>query len=152
METYEMLKLSNKGLYGVKALYVLARNYGNEPITIKEISRSQGLPVPFLEQVLHQLKTEGIVKSRRGVNGGYVLSDAPGNITIGDVIRALEGPIALCDCLLKAEDGTEREKEAHCVTSGLYRMLGQKVEEAFDSVTLNDLASERIDEVYVGTC
>ncbi len=152
MEICEMMKLSNKGLYGVKALYVLARNYGNAPMTIKEISRRQGLPVPFLEQVLHQLKIEGIVKSRRGVNGGYVLSDDPGNITIGDVIRALEGPIALCDCLLKMDEGAEREKESHCVTSGLYRMLGQKVEEAFDSVTLRELADERIDEVYVGTC
>ncbi|MFC1551844.1 RrF2 family transcriptional regulator [Candidatus Latescibacterota bacterium] len=147
-----MLKLSNKGLYGVKALYVLARNYGNAPINIKEISRRQGLPVSFLEQVLHQLKTEGIVTSHRGVNGGYVLSDSPDKITIGDIIRALEGPIALCDCLLKADENPESEKEAHCVTSSLYKKLGKKVEEAFDSVTLSELADESIDDIYAGTC
>lgn len=147
-----MLKLSNRGLYGVKALYELARNYGNAPINIKEISRRQGLPVSFLEQVLHQLKTEGLVISHRGVNGGYVLSDSPEKITIGDIIRALEGPIALCDCLSKTDKNEESEKEAHCVTSGLYKKLGKMVEEAFDSVTLSELANENIDDIYVGTC
>ncbi|MFC1541889.1 RrF2 family transcriptional regulator [Candidatus Latescibacterota bacterium] len=147
-----MLKLTNRGLYGVKALYELARNHGNTPINIKEISRRQGLPISFLEQVLHQLKTEGIVISHRGVNGGYVLSRSPEEITIGDIIRALEGPIALCECLSKTDGDEETEKEAHCVTSRLYKKLGKMVEEAFDSVTLNDLADESIEDTYAGTC
>ena len=94
-----MLKLSNKGLYGVKALYELAKNYGGLAISIKEISKRHGMPVQFLEQVLHQLKIKGLVKSRRGVNGGYILARHHGKITIGDDVRALDGPIALCECL-----------------------------------------------------
>ena len=147
-----MLKLSNRGLYGVKALYELAKNYGGSPINIKEISNRHGLPVQFLEQVLHKLKLEGLVKSHRGVNGGYVLSRTPEEITIGDIIRALEGPIALCDCLLKTNENEKNIKELHCVTSGIYKKLSKKVEEAFDSVTLSELAHENIKESYVGTC
>ncbi|MBT4485219.1 MAG: Rrf2 family transcriptional regulator, partial [Candidatus Latescibacteria bacterium] len=66
-----MLKLSTKGLYGIKALYELASNYGDAPLNIREISRRHGMPVPFLEQVLHRLKQKGLVESRRGINGGY---------------------------------------------------------------------------------
>jgi len=147
-----MLKLSNKGLYGVKALYELAKYYGGSPINIKEISNRHGLPIPFLEQVLHKLKLEGLVKSHRGVNGGYVLSRPPEEITIGDIIRALEGPIALCDCLLKTDENEKSIKELHCVTSEIYKKLGKKVEEAFDSVTLSELAHENVEESNVGTC
>lgn len=147
-----MLKLSNKGLYGVKALYELAKNYGDSPINIKEISKRHGMPVQFLEQVLHQLKLKGLVKSRRGVNGGYILSRPPEEITIGDIVRALEGPIALCECLSKKSPKENIIKELHCVTSNIYRELGKKVEEAFDSVTLNEIVNENIEETYVGSC
>ena len=147
-----MLKMSNKGLYGIKALYELACNYGMTPVNIRMISERHGLPVPFLEQVLYQLKTEGLVTSRRGVNGGYMLSRPPGKITIGDAVRALEGPIALCECHLKEESEGVAEKEMHCVTSSIYRELGKKVEEAFDSITLNDLTREHISESFTGSC
>ena len=147
-----MLKLSNKGLYGIKALYELARNYGDEPINIKEISKRHGMPVSFLEQVLHQLKLEGLVISHRGVNGGYVLSRPPKEITIGDAIRALEGPIVLCECHLHRDSDVVTEKELHCVTSSIYRKIGKKVEETFDSITFKELAKESIKETFAGTC
>ena len=147
-----MLKLSNKGLYGIKALFELARNYGEAPLNIREISKRHGLPVPFLEQVLHHLKRCGLVESRRGVNGGYILSRHPRDITIGDAVRALEGPIALCDCL-QHSDSTEASKRAmNCVTSNVYKRLGKMVEEAFDSITLFELAEKNIGKIYTGTC
>lgn len=146
-----MLKLSNRGLYGIKALYELARNDSGKPLAIKEISRRHNLPVPFLEQVMYRLKKKGLVKSRRGVNGGFELSRPPEDITLGDAIRALEGPIALCDCL---RDGsrTVRERAANCVTSGIYRKIGRKVESAFDSVTLSELAGEDPKDSFLATC
>jgi len=147
-----MLKLSNRGLYGVKALYELAVRYGDTPITIREISERHGLPVAFLEQVLHILKKEELVESHRGANGGYSLARDPGDITIGDVIRALEGPIALCDCLRNTSDEDVAEKERRCVTSHLYRKLSKKVEESFDSVTLKELMSESVNDPFTGTC
>ena len=147
-----MLKLSNRGLYGIKALYELARLYGGAPVTIREISERHGLPVPFLEQVLHRLRIAGIVEGRRGINGGYVLSRSPGEITIGDAVRALEGPIALCDCLQKASSEKTPDRARACVTSNIYRRLGREVEKAFDSITLLDLASEEHEEIRVGKC
>ena len=147
-----MLKLSNRGLYGVKALYELAMRYGGTPITIREISEIHGLPVAFLEQVLHTLKKEELVESHRGANGGYSLARAPEEITIGDVVRALEGPIALCDCLRNPEGEDVLEKERHCVTSHLYRKLSRKVEESFDSITLKELLSETVNDPFTGTC
>ena len=147
-----MMKLSNKGLYGVKALYELARNYGGSPVTIKEISNRHGMPIQFLEQVLYQLRREGLVKSRRGVNGGYILARPPEEITVGDAIRALEGPIAICDCHLKSSENNRSTKELHCVTAGIYRNIGKKLEEAFDSITLRELSRETTDESYAGSC
>jgi Rrf2 family transcriptional regulator, cysteine metabolism repressor len=134
-----MLKLSNRGLYGIKALYELAMNYGKEPLNIRVISQRHSMPMPFLEQVLNRLKRGGLVDSLRGVRGGYFLSRHPGEITMGDAIRALEGPIALCNCLIdKTSKSSQRMIEA-CVTSGIYTILSTKLEEAFDSVTLLDL-------------
>jgi Rrf2 family protein len=147
-----LLKLSNRGLYGIKALYELARRYGDVPVAIREISERHGLPVPFLEQVLNRLKRAGIVESRRGTNGGYVLSREPSEITLGDAVRALEGPIALCECL-QNEEGTARPKRATgCVTSEIYRRIGQEVERAFDSITLRDLAASEPEDVTLGKC
>jgi len=147
-----MLKLSNRGLYGVKALYELAIRYGGEPIPIREISEKHGLPLAFLEQVLHTLKNEMLVISHRGSNGGYSLARDPEDITIGDVIRALEGPIALCECLRNQDGNDMTEKESHCVTSDLYRKLSRKVEESFDSVTLQELITESVNDPFTGTC
>ena len=135
-----MLKLSQKGIYGMKALYELARNHGGKPMNIREISKRQGMPVPFLEQVLHQLKLNGLVLSRRGVHGGYLLSRSPLEITIGDAVRALEGPIALCECLQHTGSLKVSKRMMNCVTSEVYKRLGNMVEDAFDSITLSELA------------
>ena len=151
-EGYEaMLKFSNRGIYGMKALYELARHYGSEPLNIRVISKRHDLPVPFLEQVLHRLKTRGLVTSKRGVNGGYLLSRDPREITIGDAIRALEGPIALCDCLQHIHSSQSSKKMQSCVTSRVYQKLSHQVEDVFDSVTLFELASEPWTE-FKGTC
>ncbi len=146
-----MLKLSNRVIYGIKALYELAREYGDEPLTIREISERHGLPIPFLEQVLHRLKQAEIVESRRGIKGGYTLARQPETITIGDAVRALEGPIALCECL--QNDTAESAGRARaCVTSNIYRRIGSEMEKAFDSISLLDLASESQEETRAGKC
>ena len=146
-----MLKLSNRVIYGIKALYELAREHGGEPLPIREISDRHDLPIPFLEQVLHRLKQAGIVESRRGINVGYTRAHSPETITIGDAWRALEGPIALCECLLK--DTAESAGRARaCVTSNIYRRIGGEIEKAFDSKTIRDLASEDQKQTRAGKC
>ena len=93
--------------------------------------------------MLHRLKKKGLVKSHRGINGGYSLSRPPDKITLGDAVKALEGPIALCDCIMKRDPNNKLEKEVQCVASNIYRKLGEKVEQAFDSVTLLELARRK---------
>lgn len=135
-----MLKLSTQDRYGIKALYELARCYNTGPVTMREIADRHGLPMPFLVQVLNRLKHGGIVESRRGTTGGYLLARDPGEITLGDVVRALEGPFGLCTCLQHQESEMAQDRSSHCITAPVFRRIGDTLESAFDAVTLKDLA------------
>ena len=137
-----MLKLSTKDRYGIKALYELARCYDSGPVTIREIADRHRLPMPFLVQVLNRLKRGGIVASRRGATGGYLLARDPGEITLGDVVRVLEGPFGLCSCLQHQESVKAQERSSHCITASVFRQIGDTLESAFDAVTLKDLADD----------
>jgi Rrf2 family protein len=87
------MKLSIKSIYGLQALFELALNYGNEGIKIGAIARAQKIPPRFLEQILLQLKKKGVLESTRGIKGGYSLALPPREITLFDVVQALEGPL-----------------------------------------------------------
>ena len=88
------MKLSKKGEYGNRAVCHLAERYGTGVTHIREVARQESIPAKFLEGILLQLKRAGIVKSRRGVEGGYALARAPEAIMLGEVIRILDGPLA----------------------------------------------------------
>ena len=94
------MKLSTKGRYGVAAMYELALHYGEGPISLKSIAQKQGISEHYLEQLICTLRNSGYVTSIRGAQGGYILAKDPKGITVGDIIIAMEGPIALVDCLL----------------------------------------------------
>jgi len=81
-------------------MYDLALNYGDEPVSLKSIAERQGISENYLEQLMANLRKAGLVRSIRGAYGGYLLSREPSKITVGDVLRALEGPIGLVDCVL----------------------------------------------------
>ncbi len=95
------MKFSIKSQYGLQAMLELALKYGNEPEQISSIARNQKLPVRFLEQLLLGLKRSGLLLSTRGKFGGYNLAKHPSDITILEVIEALEGPIALASVKMK---------------------------------------------------
>jgi Rrf2 family protein len=88
------MKVSKKGEYGVRALCHLAERHGEGVVQIREIARLESIPWKFLEGILLQLKSAGIVRSRRGIDGGYALARPPGEIAMGEVIRLLDGPLA----------------------------------------------------------
>ena len=88
------MKVSKKGEYGVRALCHLAERHGEGVVQIREIARIESIPWKFLEGILLQLKSAGIVRSRRGIDGGYALARPPGEIALGEVIRLLDGPLA----------------------------------------------------------
>ena len=108
------MKISTKGRYSVTALYELALRYGEGAVSLKSIATSQGLSENYLEQLMAPLRRAGIVKSVRGAQGGYMLARDPKEITIGEIITTVEGPIALVDCLLTSAESAEQPCDLAC--------------------------------------
>ena len=135
------MKLSTKGKYGVRAIFEVARNYGQGPITIKEIAERQGISFSYLEQILNRLGKAGVIEGVRGPGGGYFLERKPADVTVGDVVRALEGPIALSHCL---EPGSTDDcyQAEDCVARMVWSRVGAKIEEALDGITFDDLLQQ----------
>jgi Rrf2 family cysteine metabolism transcriptional repressor len=136
------MKLSTKGKYGVRAVFEIARNFGKGPITIKEISERQGISFSYLEQILHKLGKAGLIESVRGPSGGYLLGRKPQELTIGDIVRVLEGPIALSHCLEPGESGDCYQAD-DCVARMVWAKVGEKIEKALDSISFQDLLQNR---------
>ncbi len=132
------MKLSTKGKYGVRAVFEVAKRFGQGPITIKEIAERQGISFSYLEQILNRLGRAGVIESVRGPGGGYLLGGKPAELTVGDVVRALEGPIALSHCLEPGESG-ECTQADDCVARMVWAKVGAKIEEALDSISFDDL-------------
>lgn len=139
------MKLSTKGRYGVSAMYELALHYGSGPISLKTIAASQDISEHYLEQLISTLRNAGFVTSTRGAQGGYILAKDPAQITVGDVIKVMEGPIALVDCLLAdAEENPYCKKAGACVTRGVWAKVCDSINDVLDSITLADLCKQEI--------
>ncbi len=135
------MKLSTKGRYGLRAMLDMAANMNEEPITTGTIAKRQGISERYLEQLLIPLKQNGLVKSMRGSQGGYLLGRRPSDITLGDIIRVLEGPITPVECVSEVNpDGCKRA--ALCVTRIIWRKVRDAVSNILDSYTLQDLVEE----------
>lgn len=134
------MKLSTKGKYGVRAVYEIAR-HAKGPITIKEVAERQGISLSYLEQILHKLGKAGLIESVRGPAGGYLLARKPVELTIGDIVRALEGPIALSHCLEPGESDDCMQAD-DCVARMVWTKVGAKIEEALDSISFEDLLQQ----------
>jgi Rrf2 family protein len=139
-----MLRLSSKGEYGVRAMFEIARDYKKGPVTIKEISRRQGMSVSYLEQLLNKLRRSGLIKSRKGPGGGYTLEKKPDDISIGVILNTLEGPVAITNCLAPESKHPECNHIENCVTRLLWKSLGENIENFLDTVSLKDLLKEEV--------
>lgn len=143
------MRLSTRGQYGVRAMLELALNYGQGPLPVKAISKRQGVSVAYLEQLLTKLRREGLIESVRGPGGGYILSKAPSETSIGEIIWVLEGPIALADCLLYPSP-MECERMDNCLSRLLWKKLQEKIEEVLNETSLQDLCNQEIGIVDKG--
>jgi Rrf2 family protein len=138
-----MLKLSKKGEYGIRAMFEIAKEYGKGPITIKEIAERQTISIPYLEQLLNKLRRKGLIESVKGPGGGYVLARNPKDISLGDILNVLEGPVALSECLDPSVIYGCCRIDA-CVTRLLLKQLGEKINNFLKKTTLKDLCDEEI--------
>ncbi|WP_027339714.1 RrF2 family transcriptional regulator [Halonatronum saccharophilum] len=143
------MKLSTKGRYGVRAMFDLALNQGNGPIPLRSIAERQKISEHYLEQLIAHLRKEGMVNSVRGAHGGYLLAKEAEEITIGDIIRILEGPIAPTDCIAD-EVKEECENSADCVVKMIWKKMKDSIDEVLDSITLEDLRQEAINAKQKG--
>ncbi|MCZ6807870.1 MAG: Rrf2 family transcriptional regulator [Deltaproteobacteria bacterium] len=130
------MKLSNKGRYGVRAIFDIAFHSGGKATQIKDISRRQAIPPRFLEQIFQDLKRAGLVTSKRGPRGGYALAMDSEDIRVGDVVRALEGPIVLAGGVAGNGNGDETSR---VVTEDVFSELSKSIEACFDAITIQDL-------------
>ncbi|WZL71490.1 Rrf2 family transcriptional regulator [Clostridiaceae bacterium 35-E11] len=135
------MKLSTKGRYGVKAMFELALSYGEGPIALNNIAEKQNISIHYLEQLFSSLRKAGLVKSVRGAQGGYMLANKPENITVGDIIRTLEGPLAPADCVIE-DDKKECYKADYCVTRTIWQKIRDSINDVVDAITLQDMIDD----------
>jgi len=132
------MKISTKGRYGLKAMIDLALYSDSEnSITLKSISERQGVSERYLEQIFSSLRKNDLVKSIKGPQGGYMLSDEASKITVGKILRALEGDISIVS--LEEDDNNKIDR---CIKENVWTKINEAIDEIVDSITLEDLVWE----------
>lgn len=132
---------STRGEYGVRLMVELARHHGAGPLSLSEIADHEGLPRPYLEQLVVNLREAGLVTSTRGARGGYQLVRPPTEIRMGEVLRALEGPIVPMICA--SEDpvhALECARVGFCTINVMWIRVREAITGALDSLSLADLS------------
>lgn len=133
------MKITYKGDYALKALLQLALRYNeSDVLSISEIAKFGDMPVKFLEQILLTLRKGGFVKAKRGVQGGFSLARHPKDITIGEVIRFIEGPIEPISCV--CEDSYKGCKDiGSCIFRGVWKEVSHAISVVVDTLTFEEL-------------
>jgi Rrf2 family iron-sulfur cluster assembly transcriptional regulator len=135
------VKVSTRGDYACRALLSLALHAdGAGPTSVRDIAERTGLPQPYLEQILLALKGAGLVRSKRGVGGGYVLAREPDAITLGDIVSAVDGPIVLGDFGEPHKNGA-CDHEGQCVLLSVWQGVSTEMRRLLDVLTLADVAA-----------
>lgn len=130
--------LSTKGRYGLKAIFELSLSYGDGPIPLKKICDKYAISENYLEQLFGKLKKAGYIQTTRGTLGGYSLAMPPKQITVGMILRTLEGEITTSDCLNK--DICSRE--SICATRVIWEKIEKSINDVIDNITLEDMIDE----------
>ncbi|MGH9065541.1 MAG: RrF2 family transcriptional regulator [Acidimicrobiales bacterium] len=134
------MKVSTRGDYASRALLSLALHDDAEPTSVHHLAERTGLPQPYLEQILLALKGAGLVRSKRGVGGGYVLARPPGEVTLGQIVSAVDGPIVAGDFGAPHENGACNH-EGQCVLLTVWSDVGEHMRSHLDSFTLADMVA-----------
>ena len=136
------MKITTRGRYGLRALIDIAA-HGGECVTLKSIARRQGISEHYLEQLAVPLRKAGFVQSVRGAQGGYALRGDPADISIGDVLRALEGPLQLVDCLAVEGEGSCGSADCStCCTKTVWQRMYNQLNDTMDSIKLQELVQD----------
>ena len=136
------MKLTTKGRYGLRAIVDLAVNTDDEAVALSQIAERQGISMNYLEQLIAKLKKSGIVHGIRGAQGGYILARPAEEISVGDILRALEGDLSPVDCYELNSNDTPCDNSDICVTKYVWKRISDSINGAVDGIMLSDLATE----------
>lgn len=136
------MKFSAKGEYGIRAILDIAINSDENPVQVREIAKRQSIPERFLEHVMAALKRSGLVDSIRGAQGGYLLGRPASEISLAEIVEALEGPINLRECI-SDEETFSCDLESGCVVQDVWRNLKSAIQDVLESITLEDLVNKK---------
>ncbi len=134
------MRVSTRGDYASRALLSLALHGAETPTSVRDIAVRTALPQPYLEQILLALKGAGLVRSKRGVGGGYVLARPPEEISLAQIVSAVDGPIAAGDFGEPHENGA-CDHEGQCVLLAVWADVGEHMRRYLDAATLADIVS-----------
>ncbi len=135
------MKVSTKGRYGLRAIVDLAAHESEGQVSLKSVAERQKLSENYLEQLFSSLKKSGLVKSIRGAQGGYLLAKPADKITVGDILRSLEGTLCPVECI-DPDLPTSCDRADVCVTADVWARIRDKINEVVDSITLANLVSD----------
>ena len=138
------MKLSTKGRYGLRAMIDLAEHAEKDSVSIHSISHRQGISEGYLEQLVAKLKKANLLESKRGAAGGYVLARDASQISVGDILRALEGDLDPVDCAGLKED-TECDGADTCVTKYVWQRINESINRTVDEIMLDTLVQNSKD-------
>jgi Rrf2 family protein len=133
------MRLSTKSRYGLRAMFDIAYNCGSEPTQIQDISRRQHISQRYLEQIFQSLKKAGILVSKRGPLGGYMLARNPEEITVQEIIQATEGDLLLVECASSGRKKMPCAFDGACVTQSVWQEAALNLNELFGTLTLQTL-------------
>ena len=136
------MKFSSRARYGLRAMLELALNYNpEETMPLVQVAERQGISEGYLEQIMTLLRKGGLVRSVRGAQGGYRLTREPGRVTVGEIVRCLEGPLSPTGCVSE-EDPETCVRADYCVTRVLWEKVRESIATVLDNTTLEDLCKE----------
>lgn len=135
------MNVSQKCQYALRGIFELAKRSGAGPVSIAEIAANQSIPPRFLELILGELKQGGFVESRRGRKGGYLLSAGANELTVGRIIRFVDGPVAPVRCVAGTE-GADCPLHGSCAFLGMWARARDAVSGVYDTTTFADLIAE----------
>ncbi len=137
------MKVSTRGDYASRALLSLALHTEAGPQSAKDIANRTGLPQPYLEQILLSLKGAGLVRSKRGVGGGYILARGPADITLADIVSSVDGPIAAGDFGQPHENGA-CDHEGQCILLDVWHSVGEHMRSHLAGFTLEEMMARAL--------
>ena len=131
--------VSQKCQYALRAVFELAKCYGKGPVKIAEVAKAQAIPPRFLEVILNEMKQANFIESRRGNEGGYLMARDPRNLTIGEVIRLIQGPVTAVGC---TGGNTSCRLYGECVFLPMWKKVERSISEVYDETTFQDLVDQ----------